>query len=164
VATATAQLSRSLGATIGIAIFGTIMTSNLKTEVPRYLPADASSQASHLSGSSGVRSVLSQNVLSKLPAAVVHGIREGLPASMHPLFAAGVLIVAVAFVASLCIKELPLRTTSFAEEDEGTGIIKGLNQRSAECLRARDRHRSGAPCIVATSPLPRPPRAAEPSS
>src|SRR3712207_9070186 len=33
VATATTQLSRSIGATLGTAIFGTIMTSGMKTEV-----------------------------------------------------------------------------------------------------------------------------------
>src|SRR5919107_1962753 len=37
VATSTTQLSRSLGATLGTAIFGTIMTNGIKTEIPKHL-------------------------------------------------------------------------------------------------------------------------------
>ena len=38
VATSITQLSRSLGATLGTAIFGTIMTSGLAREIPEHLP------------------------------------------------------------------------------------------------------------------------------
>src|SRR5215208_4645012 len=41
VATSTTQLSRSLGATLGTAIFGTIMTNGIKTEIPKHLPPQA---------------------------------------------------------------------------------------------------------------------------
>ena len=43
------------------------------------------------------------------------GIREGLAAAMHPVFVAGLPIIAIAFVATLFIKELPLRTVAFAD-------------------------------------------------
>lgn len=147
VATAATQFTRSTGATLGVAVFGTILTANLQSQIPRNLPRGAGeAQASRFAEGSGLGAALNPGALGQLPEAVASGVQEGLAASMHAVFIAGVPIVAVAFVASLFIKELPLRTTSFAEEDEGTGTIKGLNQRSAECLHhdGRQRRRQGA--------------------
>lgn len=147
VATAATQFTRSTGATLGVAVFGTILTANLQSQIPRNLPQGAGeAQASRFAEGSGLGAALNPGALGQLPDAVASGVQEGLAASMHAVFIAGVPIVAVAFVASLFIKELPLRTTSFAEEDEGTGTIKGLNQRSAECLHhdGRQRRRQGA--------------------
>jgi EmrB/QacA subfamily drug resistance transporter len=117
VATSTTQLSRSLGATLGTAIFGTIMTNGMKTEIPKHLPPRAlqGPQAAELSDGSGVGAVLDPNTLGQLPDAVATGIREGLAAAMHPVFVAGLPIIAIAFVATLFIKELPLRTVAFAD-------------------------------------------------
>jgi hypothetical protein len=117
VATSTTQLSRSLGATLGTAIFGTIMTNGLKTEVPKHLPPQAlqGPQAAKLSDGGGVGAVLDPNTLGQLPDTVATGIREGLAAAMHPVFVAGLPIIALAFVATLLIKELPLRTIAFAD-------------------------------------------------
>jgi EmrB/QacA subfamily drug resistance transporter len=117
VATSTTQLSRSLGATLGTAIFGTIMTNGIKTEIPKHLPPQAldGPQAAKLSEGGGVGTVLDPNTLGQLPEAVATGIREGLAAAMHPVFVAGLPIIAIAFVATLFIKELPLRTVAFAD-------------------------------------------------
>lgn len=123
VATSTTQLSRSLGATLGTAIFGTIMTSGMKTEIPKYLPEQAlgSPQAEKLSGSGGVGAVLDPNTLGQLPDAIVNGIREGLAVAMHPVFVVGIPIIALAFVATLFIEELPLRTKAFIDEESAGG-------------------------------------------
>ncbi|HYZ06859.1 MAG TPA: hypothetical protein VE691_17460 [Rubrobacter sp.] len=117
VATSTTQLSRSLGATLGTAIFGIIMTNGIKTEIPKHLPPQAleGPQAAELSEGGGVGTVLDPNTLGQLPEAVTTGIREGLAAAMHPVFVAGLPIIAIAFVATLFIKELPLRTVAFAD-------------------------------------------------
>jgi EmrB/QacA subfamily drug resistance transporter len=117
VATSTTQLSRSLGATLGTAIFGTIMTNGMRTEIPKHLPPQAleGPQAAELSDGGGVGAVLDPNTLGQLPEAVATGIREGLAAAMHPVFVAGLPIIAVALVATLLIKELPLRTVAFAD-------------------------------------------------
>jgi hypothetical protein len=56
-----------------------------------------------------------QGALGQLPEAVTTGIREELAAAMHPVFVAGLPIIAIAFVATLFIKELPLRTVAFAD-------------------------------------------------
>jgi EmrB/QacA subfamily drug resistance transporter len=125
VATSTTQLSRSLGATLGTAIFGTIMTNGMKTEIPKHLPSQAlqGPQAAELSDGSGVGTILDPNTLGQLPDAVATGIREGLAAAMHPVFVAGLPIIAIALVATLFIKELPLRTVAFADI-EGDAIAR----------------------------------------
>ena len=132
VATATTQLSRSIGATLGTAIFGTIMTSGMRSEVPKYLPAEALNgpQAEQFSGGSGVGSLLDPSALTQLPEAVATGIREGLAAAMHPVFVAGIPILAVAFVASLFIKALPLRNVAFVDADKE--MLRNANQGAAE--------------------------------
>jgi EmrB/QacA subfamily drug resistance transporter len=121
VATSTTQLSRSLGATLGTAVFGTIMTNGMKTEIPKHLPqALQGPQAAKLSDGGGVRAVLDPNTLGQLPDTVATGIREGLAAAMHPVFVAGLPILTVALVATLFIKALPLRTVAFADMERDT--------------------------------------------
>jgi EmrB/QacA subfamily drug resistance transporter len=162
VATSTTQLSRSLGATLGTAIFGTIMTNGMKTEIPKHLPPQAlqGPQAAELSDGSGVGTILDPNTLGQLPDAVAIGIREGLAAAMHPVFVAGLPIIAVALVATLFIKELPLRTVAFADM-EGEAIARSgaaangkealaldrraqqLAERGADDRQRHEHHRSG---------------------
>src|SRR5215213_252798 len=122
VATSTTQLSRSLGATLGTAVFGTIMTNGMKTEIPKHLPPQAlqGPQVAELSDGSGVGTILDPKALGQLPDAVATGIREGLAAAMHPVFVAGLPMLAVALVATLFIKALPLRTIAFADMERDT--------------------------------------------
>jgi len=136
VATSTTQLSRSLGATLGTAIFGTIMTNGMKTEIPKHLPPRAlqGPQAAELSDGGGVGAVLDPNTLGQLPDAVATGIREGLAAAMHPVFVAGLPILAVALIATLFIKELPLRTVAFAEMERDTTIPGDAKNNGNEAL------------------------------
>ena len=136
VATSTTQLSRSLGATLGTAVFGTIMTNGMRTEIPKHLPAQAlrGPQAAELSDGSGVGAVLDPNTLGQLPDAVATGIREGLAAAMHPVFVAGLPIIAVALVATLFIKELPLRAVAFAEMEREAPAPGGAAANGTEAL------------------------------
>jgi MFS family permease len=129
VATSTTQLSRSLGATVGTAVFGTIMTNGMRTEIPKHLPPQALNgpQTQKLSGGGGVGAVLDPKTLGQLPEAVATGIREGLAAAMHPVFVAGLPIIAVAFIATLFIKELPLRTRAFVDEEVGGPEVATAN-------------------------------------
>lgn len=139
IATSITQLSRSMGATLGTAIFGTIMASGMKTEVPKHLPPEAldGSQAEQFSsGGNGVGAVLDPNVLAQLPSAIEVGIREGLAAAMHTVFVAALPILTVAFIATLFIKELPLRNTAFADEDAGKAMLASENQSVPEGVQA----------------------------
>ena len=140
VATSMTQLSRSLGATVGTAIFGTIMVNGMRKEVPKHLPPEALSgpYAEQFSGSSGVGAVLDPSALAQLPEAIATGIREGLAAAMHPVFVMGLPILAVAFLATLFIKELPLRNTAFADEDAGKKMLRSANQSAPEGVHSSD--------------------------
>src|SRR3712207_5390471 len=97
------------------------MTNGMKTEIPKHLPPEAleGPQAAKLSDGSGVGAVLDPNTLGQLPEAVATAIREGLAEAMHPVFVAGLPIIAIAFVATLFIRELPLRTVAFADIESG---------------------------------------------
>jgi hypothetical protein len=110
VATSATQLSRSIGAAVGIAVLGTILTTGLASSMMKYLPASALQQL-QASGASTAGAVFDPTQLARLPAAIAAGIRHGLADAMHPVFLAGLPIIAVAFIATLLIREVPLRQT-----------------------------------------------------
>ncbi len=94
VATASVQLSRSIGATVGVAVMGSILNNRL----------------AHNLASSG--QVISGSQLSSLdPRSVSPAIRTALSSSITEVFLISSVIVAVAFVASWFLKEIPLRTS-----------------------------------------------------
>jgi EmrB/QacA subfamily drug resistance transporter len=111
VATSATQLSRSIGAAVGIAVLGTILTTGLASSMMKYLPASAL-QHLQASGASTAGAVFDPTQLAHLPAAIAAGIRHGLADAMHPVFLAGLPIIAVAFIATLLIREVPLRQTA----------------------------------------------------
>src|ERR671917_345068 len=85
----------------------------------------------------GLGAVLQTNTLNQLPDAVATGIREGLAAAMHPVFVAGLPIIGVAFVATLFIKELPLRTVAFADmESDATASAKAAQNGTRTLLHS----------------------------
>ena len=111
VATSATQLSRSIGAAIGLAILGTLLTEGMASSIPRYLPPQALKQF-EASGSSTAGAVFDPTQLAHLPAAIAAAIRHGLADALHPVFTAGLPIIAIAFIATLLIKEVPLRQTA----------------------------------------------------
>ncbi|MBV9453722.1 MAG: hypothetical protein JOZ19_06330 [Rubrobacter sp.] len=76
-----------------------------------------SSQAEQFSGGTEVGAVLDPTTLVQLPPAIAIGIREGLAAAIHTVFVGGLPILAGAFLATLFIKGLPLRNTTFADQE-----------------------------------------------
>jgi EmrB/QacA subfamily drug resistance transporter len=112
VATSTTQLSRSIGAAVGLAILGTILTQGLASSITRYLP-QAAVQKLQSSGSGSIATaVFDPAQLAHLPPAIAAAIRHGLADALHPVFLAGVPIIAIAFIATLFIPELRLRETA----------------------------------------------------
>jgi EmrB/QacA subfamily drug resistance transporter len=94
VATASVQLSRSIGATVGVAVMGTILNNRL----------------SHYLAHSG--QVISANQLSSLnPQSISPAIRSALSSSITEVFLAAGCLVSLAFFAALFLKEIPLRTS-----------------------------------------------------
>jgi EmrB/QacA subfamily drug resistance transporter len=111
VATSATQLSRSIGAAVGIAVLGTILSTGLASSMAKYLPP-AALQNVQASGGSTAGAVFDPAQLAHLPAAIAAGIRHGLADALHPVFMAGLPIIAIAFIATLFIKEVPLRQTA----------------------------------------------------
>ena len=111
VATSATQLSRSLGAAIGLAVMGTILTQGMSSALPKYLPPAAMRRFQASGGAGSAGAVFDPTQLAHLPPAVAAGIRHGLADALHPVFMACLPMIAVAFIATLFIKELPLRQT-----------------------------------------------------
>ncbi|TMC71262.1 MAG: MFS transporter [Chloroflexi bacterium] len=109
VATSATQLSRSMGSAIGLAIMGTILTQGMTASLARYLPANVLKGFQSSAGSAGA--VFDPAQLAHLPPEIAAAIRHGLADALHPVFVAGLVIIALAFIATLFIEELPLRQT-----------------------------------------------------
>ncbi|MDO5727985.1 MAG: MFS transporter, partial [Bowdeniella nasicola] len=115
VTTAALQFSRNVGATVGIAIFGTIMTGRLGTTIAAHLPAGMADKATGSAGE-GVGAVLDPNALAQLPAPIADAVRAGLSDAINTVFVAALPMVLLVFVVSALIRNIPLRTT-LEEED-----------------------------------------------
>ena len=111
VATSATQLSRSIGAAVGLAILGTILSQSIASALPKYLPAGAAAKL-NLSGAGSAGALFDPTQLAHLPPAIAAGIRHGLADGLHPVFVAGIPILVIALIATLFIRELPLRQTA----------------------------------------------------
>jgi MFS family permease len=112
VATSATQLSRSIGAAVGLAILGTLLTQGMQTSMAKYLPRAAVQRLQASGNGSSATAVFDPTQLAHLPPVIAAGIRHGLADALHPVFLAGLPIIAVAFIATLFIPEVPLRTSA----------------------------------------------------
>jgi EmrB/QacA subfamily drug resistance transporter len=115
VATASSQFFRNVGSTVGIALFGTVLTSGLAAAIAGHLPPAVAARMP--AGSADVGSVLDPSALAQLPPVVADAVRQGLAEQLHEVFLIGLPIVAFVLVATLAIKALPLRETAHAEPE-----------------------------------------------
>ncbi|HEV2217894.1 MAG TPA: MDR family MFS transporter [Candidatus Dormibacteraeota bacterium] len=123
VATSATQLSRSIGAAVGLAVLGSILSSGMTAALPKYLPAGAAKHL-NLSGTSSAGAIFDPTQLGHLPGPIALAIRHGLSDAMHPVFTAGIPILLVALIATLLIHEVPLRQTAH--------VVAGRRQSAAE--------------------------------
>jgi EmrB/QacA subfamily drug resistance transporter len=107
-ATSTATFFRSIGGSVGVAVFGAIFASRLGSEIAKLVPAEALGHFnSHaLLGSPGA--------IKGLPASVRAPLLEAFSHSLHTVFLFGMALSAVAFLLTLALKEVPLRTGTAA--------------------------------------------------
>ena len=109
VATSTATFFRSMGGSLGVALFGAIFASRLTSELSA-LPAAA---ASRLTG--GVN--ISPTEIHALPAGVRHEFLVAFVDALQPVFLVGAALAAVAFALSWLIEEVPLSTSLQRDTD-----------------------------------------------
>jgi EmrB/QacA subfamily drug resistance transporter len=131
VATSTATFFRSMGGSLGVALFGAIFASRLAHELTA-LPASA---AAHLSGGVNVR----PDQVHALPAGVRHQFLLAFVDALQPVFLVGAGLTAVAFVLAWLLKEVPLRGATHAAADHLTSgeAVAGATGEPALAAAAR---------------------------
>nr|WP_284305967.1 MDR family MFS transporter [Mobilicoccus caccae] len=131
VATAATQFFRNVGSTIGIAVFGTIMTSRAGAAIASHLPPGAAGRMPAEGMDAGA--VLDPTVLAQLPPAVATAVRQGLADALHDVFLIGLPLTALIFIATLLVKAVPLRDTLGGPAQEaGRELLDGLAQSNAD--------------------------------
>lgn len=100
VATSTVTFFRNLGGAFGTALFGAVLNSRLADHLQTSLGA----------ASGGHINTNDASAIHGLPEPVRSKVIEAFASSLHDVFLTALPFVALAFVISLFIKELPLRT------------------------------------------------------
>jgi hypothetical protein len=124
VATSATQLSRSIGAAVGLAVLGNILTQGLASSIAKYIPAAALAKFQSSGATANASAIFDPTQLTHLPPAIAAGIRHGLADALHPVFIAGLVIIVLSFIATLFISEVPLRQTAHvaAGRAQPTGV------------------------------------------
>ncbi|MGO4956739.1 MDR family MFS transporter [Luteococcus sp. Sow4_B9] len=144
VATAATQFFRNVGNTVGIAVFGTIMTTQLKTAVPRHLPPEMAAQMEASGQQVSTGSVLDPEALAAMPPVVAQAIRAGLADALHTVFVIGLPLTVLVFVVSLFIKAVPLRDTVLTADQAGAELLDTMGNSNANDPRLPLGRLSGA--------------------
>jgi hypothetical protein len=125
VVTANLQFFRSIGSTVGIAIFGSLLTSRFSHELSKKIPASVVKVLPHhaLRAISNPSVLLSPQANRQLQKSFQHfgprgivlvhellfGVRSALTSGTHVVFLFGAMLMVAAFLLSLSLKEIPLR-------------------------------------------------------
>jgi EmrB/QacA subfamily drug resistance transporter len=109
-ATSTVTFFRSLGSSLGTAIFGAILTNRLAHNLATAIPHTGSKVSGLVSG---IQS--NANELQKLPPAILAKVLAAFTSSFRDIFLYAIPFAAVAFIVALMLKEAPLRTTTKQE-------------------------------------------------
>jgi EmrB/QacA subfamily drug resistance transporter len=97
VATASSQFFRQVGSTMGVAIFGTLLTTNL-AHASKAISGSAAFKLEDLERLAATRDVGSSAI-----SAVDHTVQTILSVAVHSMFGAGVLVLVLALLLSLTI-------------------------------------------------------------
>jgi EmrB/QacA subfamily drug resistance transporter len=128
VATSLNQFCRSMGSTLGSAVFGSILILRFVTGLHGEVPGDVAAWLDSPSGA-GLRDpqsvlnpsaseVLRQQLAQAFPAApqlgdlVLNAIRDSLGSALHVVFVIGACVMLVGFLSSIVWREVPMRTIS----------------------------------------------------
>ncbi|MEN0014018.1 MAG: MDR family MFS transporter, partial [Solirubrobacteraceae bacterium] len=143
VATATATFFRSMGGSLGVAIFGAIfagrLADNLKT-----LPPDV---AAKFGGGGSIQ----PKVVDALPSNVRDSFLLAFVDALQPVFIVGASLAVVAFLFSLMLKEIPLRGSTYKTAEVSSEAAVGGT--GTEAIIA---DREGAPPTVGGDAKPEP--------
>ena len=121
VATSTATFFRSMGGSLGVAMFGAIFASRLNSELAALPPALAEGLPS------GAQ--IDPRQIAALPAAAQDAFLSAFVHALQPVFLVGAIFIPITFFLALMLKQVPLRSTMdrsaelSAEEALGGGAV-----------------------------------------
>jgi len=102
IATASANLFRSLGGSVGVAIFGAIFAARLDVWLPRALPSGAGPVDAD-------RLQASPDSLAAMPAALQDGVGVAVAHALQTVFLVAAPVAALGLLVVLFLEEVPLR-------------------------------------------------------
>ncbi len=116
VATSLAAFSRSIGGSLGVAMFGTVFNNRLAHN----MPVQIARIPANVRNAPGIKHAMTQlngasvsanpSALNHLPAVLRNAVHHAFSDSLHTVYLAAVPIAVVAFLLSLRLKEIPLRS------------------------------------------------------
>jgi len=113
-ATSSVVFFRSIGSSLGAAIFGTILANRLAHHIAENIPGD---QGVHIA--EGLRSNVSG--LAHLPPQIAHTVLTAFSNAFHDVFLVGIPFALAAFFTALFLRETKLRSGA-REEASGEGL------------------------------------------
>jgi len=117
-ATSATTFFRTIGSSLGGAIFGTILISRLTHHLTQTLPATA---AQHISTTSIITNGTAQ--ISSLPLKVQNDILQAFVSAFHDMFLIGIPFAVAAFVVALFLREAPLRDKAHSTSDADRALL-----------------------------------------
>jgi hypothetical protein len=111
VATSATNFFRSMGGSLGVAVFGAVLAARSASELARRLPADA---ASRLGSAAGKLDEIANSPehIRQLPVDIQHAIVGAIAAAVHAVFIWAIPLLVIGFVLSWFLKEIPLKDTA----------------------------------------------------
>jgi MFS family permease len=104
---------RSIGSTIGVALFGSLYASRLKVNLEKEVTSLATSNPAALVGATPEKFAQLKNntsVIKEFSPDLQHAIYHAFVQSFHVVFLAAAPLTAIGFVLALFLREVPLRT------------------------------------------------------
>lgn len=145
VATATVSFFRSVGGSVGVAVFGALFTSGLARRLAENLPAAVATKLSHAGGGS-------LQAVATLPAGQQLAYKTAFAEALTTVFTYAVPIMAVAFMLTWLLKEVPLRGGPHTAADTGSELSAAAAPGTATPQPAGDRGRVPGERPVLESP------------
>ncbi len=135
-ATSGATFFRSIGGSFGVAIFGSIFSNRLATEIAAQLHGVALPAGFNPAGVQA-----NPELIRKLPAALHTAVLHAYTLSMQTVFLAAVPVALAAFVLTWFLREVPLRAAVSAavhpaDVADGLGAVSAHRSSAAELERA----------------------------
>ncbi len=134
VGTAAIQFFRSIGGTIGVAVFGTFLTSRMQREIKGLIPDQVPGMAGagNLAEIADPQALINPDALAAIKAQtpefmlplldkILDDVRSALVVALHDVFLAGFVAITAAFALALYLKEQPLRRSQRDQE----GAVEG---------------------------------------